>query len=75
VPRREFYALGRNQIGVWIVRRRRGPMHRVEDAFVLLGPSDRKHAGMGHSDLFRLCTHAAGNDNFAVLGHCRFDGG
>ncbi len=57
------------------MRRRGGAVHRVEYALVLLRAGDREHARMHGGDFLRLGAHAAGDDDFAVLGHGGADGG
>ncbi len=48
--------------------RRRGAVHRVEHAFVLLRPGDGEHVGVFRRDLLGLGAHAAGDDDLAVFG-------
>ena len=75
MPRRELDALRRHQVGERIVLRRRGTMHRLQHAFVLLRAGDGEHARMHGGDFFRFRAHAAGDDDLAVLGHGLADGG
>src|SRR5215469_1981744 len=58
-----------------IMCRRHRPVHGMEHAFILLRSGDREHAGVLGSDLLGLGAHAAGNDDFSVLRHRRFDRG
>ena len=73
MPRRQFYALGWDQVGIRIVLRGRGAMHRVQHALVLLRPGHCEHVRMQGSDFLRLCAHTAGHDHFAVFGKRRAD--
>ena len=75
MPGRQLDALRRDQIGIGIVLRRDGPVDGLEHALVLLRPGDRQHVRMRGRDLFRLGAHAAGDDDFAVFGQRRADGG
>jgi hypothetical protein len=69
VPGREFYALRRHEVEIGIVRRRRRCVHGRDDALVGLRPRDREHVGEAVADLARLRSHAAGDDNLAVVRH------
>ena len=71
----EFYAFGRDEIGIGIVLRRSGAMDRLKHALVLLRPRYRQHVRVYSGDLFRFRAHAAGDDDFAVLGERGADGG
>ena len=74
VARRELDAFRRHQIEERIVLRRRGAMHGVEHALVLLRAGDGEHVGIFVGDLLRLRAHAAGDDDLAVLGQRLADG-
>ena len=74
MPRRELDALGWNKVGIRVVLRGRGAMHRFKHALVLLRPGHGEHVRMQRGDLFRLGAHAAGHDHFAVFGKRRADG-
>ena len=50
------------------MRRRRGAMHGLDHALVLLRAGDGEHAGIALGDLLGLGAHAAGDDDLAVLG-------
>ena len=48
-------------------------MDRGDHALILLRPGDGEHVGITCGDLFRLGTHAAGDDHLAVFGQRRAD--
>jgi hypothetical protein len=74
VTGRELDALGREQVEEGIMPRRHRAMDRLDHILVLLRPGDRKHAGIGARDAFRLRAHAAGHDHLAVLIECLANG-
>ncbi len=57
------------------MRRRRGTVHRLDHVLVLLRAGHRQHVRVRGPDFFRLGPQTAGDDDFAVLGKGRADGG
>src|SRR3569623_1276264 len=57
-----------------IMHRRQGTVHGVEHALILLRAGDRQDVGIFLLELLRLCAHAAGDDDLAVLRHGLADG-
>ena len=55
--------VGSDLVGYWVHR----AMHRVDHALILLRAGDRQHLRKPVGDLLRLVTHAAGDDDLAVL--------
>ncbi len=69
MPRRQPHALRRHQIEMRLMQRRRGAMHGIEHALILLRSGDRQQIGKRAFDLLGLRAHASGDDDLAVLGH------
>ena len=73
MSRRQLHALVGHEIDEGIVLGRHGLVHRGDDALIGLRAGDREHVRESVADLLRLGTHAAGDDDLAVLGHGRAD--
>jgi len=69
MTRREFDALRGHKIEEGIMARRGDIVHGLHDALIGLRAGDGGDAGIGGENLLRFGTHAAGDDDFAVLGH------
>ena len=73
MARREFHALFRHEIEEGIMRRRRGAMHRLDDALIVLRLGDRENVREFGENVGRIGAHAAGHDDLAVLLQPRLD--
>ena len=63
----QFDAFRRHQVEERIVLRRQCLVHSLDHRLILLRSGDRQHVRIGGGDAFRLGTHAAGDDDLAVL--------
>ena len=71
---RDAHALGRHQIGIWVMRHRQMVMHHRHDLFQRMRTSDGQHIGMrGLHDTFAR-TQATRDDDLAVFTQGLADG-
>src|SRR6185503_5387925 len=74
MPWRELDTLRRDQVEERIVLRRGRAVHGGEHALVLLWTGDGEHVREAFGNFLGLRTHAAGDDDLAVLGERGADG-
>ena len=68
MARRQLHALRRYEVEERLMLRRQMLVHRGDHLFVALRTGDLEHLRMPVENLLRLCSQAARDDHFAVLG-------